>query len=68
LSEAFTRPKVMKALAKLSFSQSYTYTWRTSKQELQAYLSELTAIPTRVFPAQFFRQHAQHSASPSADR
>ena len=45
LSEAFTRPKVMKALAKLGFSQSYTYfTWRTGKEELQAYLSEITAI------------------------
>src|SRR5499427_7588000 len=43
LSEAFTRPKVMKALAKLGFSQSYTYfTWRTGKEELQAYLSEIT--------------------------
>jgi starch synthase (maltosyl-transferring) len=46
LSEAFTRPKVMKALAKIGFSQSYTYfTWRTSKEELQAYLSEITGYP-----------------------
>jgi len=50
LSEAFTRPKVMKALAKLGFSQSYTYfTWRTEKEELQAYLSELTSHPERDF-------------------
>lgn len=50
LSEAFTRPKVMKALAKLGFSQSYTYfTWRTTKAELTEYLSELTAFPTREF-------------------
>jgi starch synthase (maltosyl-transferring) len=43
LSEAFTRPKVMKALAKAGFAQSYTYfTWRTAKQELQEYFSELT--------------------------
>jgi len=50
LSEAFTRPKVMKALAKLGFSQSYTYfTWRTGKDELQAYLSEITAYPEREF-------------------
>ncbi len=35
LSEAFTRPKVMKALAKLGFSQSYTYfTWRTAQGEI----------------------------------
>ena len=43
LSEAFTRPKVMKALAKLGFTQSYTYfTWRNTKQELTEYLNELT--------------------------
>ncbi len=43
LAEAFTRPKVMKRLAKVGFSQSYTYfTWRNFKQELQAYLEELT--------------------------
>jgi starch synthase (maltosyl-transferring) len=50
LSEAFTRPKVMKALAKLGFSQSYTYfTWRTHKEEIQAYLSELTGFPEREY-------------------
>src|SRR5262249_7707078 len=43
LSEAFTRPKVMKALAKAGFTQSYTYfTWRNFKEELQDYLIELT--------------------------
>jgi len=50
LSEAFTRPKVMKALAKLGFSQSYTYfKWRTGKEELQAYLSEITGYPEREY-------------------
>ena len=50
LSEAFTRPKVMKALAKLGFTQSYTYfTWRTAKEELQAYLSEITGYPEREY-------------------
>jgi starch synthase (maltosyl-transferring) len=50
LSEAFTRPKVMKALAKLGFTQSYTYfTWRTGKEELQAYLSEITRYPEREY-------------------
>jgi starch synthase (maltosyl-transferring) len=50
LSEAFTRPKVMKGLAKLGFSQSYTYfTWRTGKQEIQAYLSEITGYPEREY-------------------
>jgi starch synthase (maltosyl-transferring) len=50
LAEAFTRPKVMKALAKLGFTQSYTYfTWRTNKNELQAYLSEITGYPEREY-------------------
>ncbi|MEP6938052.1 MAG: alpha-1,4-glucan--maltose-1-phosphate maltosyltransferase, partial [Chthoniobacterales bacterium] len=43
LSEAFTKPKMMKALAKAGFSQSYTYfTWRTTKKELIEYFTELT--------------------------
>jgi starch synthase (maltosyl-transferring) len=56
LSEAFTRPKVMRALAKLGFSQSYTYfTWRTTRWELESYLSELTAHPVRdYFRPNFF--------------
>ena len=56
LSEAFTRPKVMKALAKLGFTQSYTYfTWRTGKNELQTYLSEITRYPERdYFRPNFF--------------
>ncbi|HYI02226.1 alpha-1,4-glucan--maltose-1-phosphate maltosyltransferase [Hyalangium sp.] len=46
LSEAFTRPKVMKALAKIGFTQSYTYfTWRIFKQELEDYLTEITSPP-----------------------
>jgi starch synthase (maltosyl-transferring) len=50
LSEAFTRPKAMKALAKLGFSQSYTYfTWRTGKHELQTYLAEITGYPEREY-------------------
>jgi starch synthase (maltosyl-transferring) len=43
LSEAFTRPKVMQHLAKLGFTQSYTYfTWRNNATELREYLTELT--------------------------
>ena len=54
LSEAFTRPKVMYHLAKLGFSQSYTYfIWRNSKRELTEYLTELNASPV----ADFFRPH-----------
>ncbi len=56
LSEAFTRPKVMNALAKLGFSQSYTYfTWRTTKAELSAYMHELTQYPVcEYFRPNFF--------------
>ena len=43
LAEAFTRPKMMQRLAKIGFSQSYTYfTWRNTKEELTQYLTELT--------------------------
>ncbi|MCQ8783770.1 alpha-1,4-glucan--maltose-1-phosphate maltosyltransferase [Mangrovibrevibacter kandeliae] len=43
LAEAFTRPKVMKRLAKIGYSQSYSYfTWRNEKWELEEYLTELT--------------------------
>lgn len=43
LSEAFTRPKMMRKLAKAGFSQSYTYfTWRNNKSELTEYLTELS--------------------------
>lgn len=42
LSEAFTRPKIMYYLAKLGFTQSYTYfTWRNTKREFIEYVSEL---------------------------
>jgi len=50
LSEAFTRPKVMYRLAKLGFSQSYTYfTWRNVKWELTQYFTELTQTDVRDF-------------------
>ncbi len=74
LSEAFTRPKLMYALAKAGFSQSYTYfTWRESKEDLQRYLEELTSDEVR----QFFRPnfwpntpdilpgHLQHGGRPA---
>ena len=42
LAEAFTRPAIMHELARIGFTQSYTYfTWRTGKDELQAYVREL---------------------------
>ena len=50
LSEAFTAPKRMKALAKAGFSQSYTYfTWRDSRDALRDYLTELTTEPMREY-------------------
>jgi starch synthase (maltosyl-transferring) len=52
LSEAFTRPTLMYRLAKLGFTQSYTYfIWRNSKRELTEYFTELTTQP----PKDFFR-------------
>src|SRR5436190_1392192 len=50
LSEAFTRPKMMKVLAKAGFNQSYTYfAWRNYKQELVDYFSELTQTEMREY-------------------
>ena len=50
LSEAFTRPKIMYQLAKLGFTQSYTYfTWRTVKWEIMQYFTELTQTEVREF-------------------
>lgn len=52
LSEAFTRPTVMQHLAKVGFTQSYTYfTWRNTKWELETYLAELTKTDV----AEYFR-------------
>jgi starch synthase (maltosyl-transferring) len=50
LAEAFTRPRVMERLAKLGFSQSYTYfTWRDTKEELTEYMLELTTTPIKEY-------------------
>ncbi len=55
LAEAFTRPKVMHRLAKLGFTQSYTYfAWRNTKYELTEYFTELTQGPGR----EYFRPNA----------
>jgi starch synthase (maltosyl-transferring) len=54
LSEAFTRPKVMYRLAKLGFTQSYTYfAWRNNKWGLIRYFQELTCTDAR----EYFRPH-----------
>jgi starch synthase (maltosyl-transferring) len=50
LSEAFTRPKVMKSLAKAGFAQSYTYfTWRNFKREIIEYAEELMQTEMKDF-------------------
>jgi len=50
LSEAFTRPKVMYQLAKVGFSQSYTYfTWRNTKPEFTEYITHLLNSEVREF-------------------
>ena len=50
LSEAFTRPRVMEHLARIGFTQSYTYfTWRTSKWEIETYFTELTKTELAYF-------------------
>ncbi len=56
LAEAFTRPKVMQRLAKIGFTQSYSYfTWRNTKWELSSYLTELTTTDSRfVMRPNFF--------------
>jgi starch synthase (maltosyl-transferring) len=73
LSEAFTRPKLMYALAKLGFTQSYTYfTWRNSGWELRQYMEELTSAPAvDIFRPNFWPntpdilpEHLQHGGRP----
>jgi starch synthase (maltosyl-transferring) len=56
LAEAFTRPKMMKKLAKIGFTQSYTYfTWRHTKAEFTDYLTELTRdLPKEYMRPNFF--------------
>jgi starch synthase (maltosyl-transferring) len=50
LAEAFTRPRIMEWLGKIGFTQSYTYfTWRNTKQDLQAYMSELTKTSMKYY-------------------
>ncbi len=73
LAEAFTRPKLMYALAKGGFSQSYTYfTWRNTKAEFEQYLREITAAPVNEFYRPNFwpntpdilPEHLQHGGQP----
>lgn len=74
LAEAFTRPKLMYALAKRGFSQSYTYfTWRNTKAEFEEYLKEITKPPVSEFYRPSFwpntpdilPEHLQHGEKPT---
>ena len=70
LSEAFTKPKMMRLLAKIGFTQSYTYfTWRESAWELREYFTELVAIgDARVLPTERIHEHARHQPAPPRPR
>jgi starch synthase (maltosyl-transferring) len=74
LAEAFTRPKVMRHLAKAGFTQSYTYfTWRNSARELREYLTELTRTDVREYMRPNFfantpdilHEYLQHGGRPA---
>ena len=68
LSEAFTRPARLYGLAKLGFTQSYTYfTWRTAKWELTEF-GRADRRARRLRPAEPVRQHARHPAREPAAR
>jgi starch synthase (maltosyl-transferring) len=73
LAEAFTRPAMMHTLAQTGFQQSYTYfTWRTTKQELTDYLTELTGEAAAYMRPNFFvntpdilHAYLQHGGRPA---
>ncbi len=55
LSEAFTKPPMMQALATVGFHQSYTYfTWRNTRTELETYLHEVSQETSHVLRPNFF--------------
>ncbi|WP_405658538.1 MULTISPECIES: alpha-1,4-glucan--maltose-1-phosphate maltosyltransferase [unclassified Streptomyces] len=73
LAEAFTRPAMMRTLAQTGFQQSYTYyTWRTGKQELTDYLTELSGETAAYMRPNFFvntpdilHEFLQHGGRPA---
>jgi starch synthase (maltosyl-transferring) len=73
LAEAFTRPAMMASLAKVGFHQSYTYfTWRTTKDELTQYLTELSGPDSAYMRPNFFantpdilHEYLQHGGVPA---
>lgn len=55
LAEAFTRPAMMRRLAKIGFQQSYTYfTWRNTKREIEDYITELAGEMGEYYRPNFF--------------
>jgi len=55
LSEAFTRPPMMRALGAVGFQQSYTYfTWRNARRELEAYFTELSRETSHLLRPNLF--------------
>jgi starch synthase (maltosyl-transferring) len=55
LAEAFTRPAMMRALAKIGFNQSYTYfTWKNTRSELEEYVTELATETADYYRPNFF--------------
>jgi starch synthase (maltosyl-transferring) len=55
LAEAFTRPAMMRALAKIGFDQSYTYfTWKNTRAEIQEYVTELATETADYYRPNFF--------------
>ena len=68
LAEAFTRPAMMHQLARIGFTQSYTYfTWRTERGELEDYGRELAA-QRALHAAELLREHPGHPARVAAVR
>ncbi|MEU6727810.1 alpha-1,4-glucan--maltose-1-phosphate maltosyltransferase [Nonomuraea wenchangensis] len=73
LSEAFTRPAMMRALAKVGFHQSYTYyTWKNSKYDVETYLSELARETSAYLRPNLFvntpdilHEYLQHGGMPA---
>jgi starch synthase (maltosyl-transferring) len=73
LAEAFTRPTMMRTLAKIGFHQSYTYfTWRNSKDELTEYMLELSGPTAAYMRPNFFantpdilHEYLQHGGPPA---
>ena len=69
LAEAFTKPPMMHALAKVGYQQSYTYfTWRNTRQELEDYLRELSGESGGLHAPEPLREHPGHPARVPAVR